>query len=151
MNPRTVVLLLLPLLTIRFAWGAWPSIWLCAAFWCSAVLLTAAWASALRMRAISPQGMILVGVGAALNGVVMLVNGGFMPVVGKPAGFQYGIWASAEDHNRMLYLADRMAMAGGSPGDILIAIGVVISLILGIASWRQKRAQANHSTSTQAA
>ena len=140
MKPKYLALLLIPLLTLRVAWGAWPSIWLCAAFWLSAVTLAAVWADLLAQRAIHPRGLILVGVGAALNGTVMVANDGYMPVIGKPEGFQTAIWVSAETHGNLLFLADRMALGGVSPGDIFIGIGMLVSLAAGIAHWRVRRA-----------
>jgi hypothetical protein len=131
--------MLIPVLTLRLAWGTWPSIWLCAAFWAGAIVVATLWAHVLAQNAFRVHGIILMATGATLNGVVMIANGGYMPVIGKPAGFEYAIWASAESHTNLLFLADRMALGGVSPGDILIAVGVFTNILTGIAHWRARR------------
>jgi hypothetical protein len=112
------------------------------AFWAAAILVATVWAQVLAQRAFRVHGIILMATGATLNGVVMIANGGFMPVVGKPDGFEYAIWTSAESRDNLLFLADRMALGGASPGDFLIALGVFANLLAAVAHWRVRRRRA---------
>ncbi len=61
-----------------------------------------------------------------MNAAVVLTNGGFMPVVGMEAAD--GHWIPAVEGHRVLWLADRTAFGGFSPGDFVIGIGMLALL-----------------------
>jgi hypothetical protein len=84
----------------------------------------------LRERSIPIHGAILVGAGAVANGLVILSNGGAMPVIGMSAEAQGGAWRSADGGGHLLFLADRMALAGASPGDLMIVAGLLFTLAI---------------------
>jgi hypothetical protein len=62
--------------------------------------------------------------GAAMNAVVIIANGGYMPVVGldEPTG----IWRPADSGSHLLLIADRMAFGGFSPGDFLLMAALLV-------------------------
>jgi hypothetical protein len=132
MNPKTLALMVVPLMTLRVVWGASPSLWLCALFWASTVALVGAWALLLHRRPIPAHGVVLVAAGAAMNGLVMIANGGMMPVVGKPADYQNSVWRAAQNGDHLLLLADNMAVGGLSPGDVLIVAGIAAGFAIGL-------------------
>ena len=120
--------MVVPLVGIRFAYMAFPSLWLAVALWLAAGAMVYAWAHLLRQRAIPLYGLVLVAAGVVSNGLVMLVNGGVMPVIGMSSELDSGTWRSAEHGGHLLFLADRMSLAGASPGDLLILAGIFFSL-----------------------
>ncbi len=132
-TPKTLILLAIPLIGIRFAFMAFPSLWLAAVLWFAAELKVVGWAYLLRKRAIPLYGAFLVGLGAASNGLVMLANGGAMPVIGLSTELNSGGWRNAQPGDHLLFLADRMWLAGFSPGDLLIGIGILATLSVPLA------------------
>ena len=132
LNPKALALACVPLLTVRVAWFAWPSAALSAAFWVAVLLVIAGWAIFLRRRAIPRHCIVLAGLGAFLNGVVVVANGGFMPVHGLRPDAEAAIWRSAEHGGNLLFLADRMSWGGASPGDLFLAAGIAIGLSLAV-------------------
>jgi len=89
-------------------------------------------------------GVLLAGIGALLNAIVIVANGGYMPA-SKRALDLAGLIATSQTHNnsivadesaRLLPLGDVMAVPGGIPffsnvfsmGDVLIAVGVTVLL-----------------------
>lgn len=132
LNPKTLLLASLPLISVRVAWYAWPSVALSVAFWSALLLVIAGWAVFLRRRAIPRHCIVLAGIGAWLNGVVVVANGGYMPVHGMSAELNDGIWRSADAGGNLLFLADRMAWGGASPGDFFLAAGIVLGLSIAV-------------------
>jgi len=126
-----------------------PTLLMAAVVCLSAAALVFVWARLLRQTAIPVYGAFLVGVGALSNGLVILVNGGVMPVIGLPAGSAGGFWRSAEHGGHLLFLADRMALAGASPGDLLILAGLLFTLAVPLLRgarclYLQRRRPATH-------
>jgi len=73
----------------------------------------------------------LVGIGLASNALVILANGGFMPVPGRPEGYYHNNTMGADAQARLLFLADILRTPSWLPlarafsvGDLLIALGV---------------------------
>ena len=139
MNAKTVALMVIPLISIRVAYMAFPSLWLATGLWLVAAAMVVAWAHLLRRRSIPLYGAAIVGLGALMNGLVMLVNGGIMPVHGATEEIAFGAWKSAEDGGHLLFLGDRMSWGGASPGDFLILTGLTFSL--GIVAVRVLRSR----------
>ena len=117
-----------PLIGMRVAFMAFPSIWLATALWLVAGAMVFGWAHLLRRRAIPIHGAVAVAIGAFSNGLVMVVNGGVMPVIGMSPELDGIGWRSAEHGGHLLFLADRMALGGASFGDVLIASGILFTL-----------------------
>lgn len=117
---------------MRVVWYAWPTLVMSVAFWGALFLVIAAWSNFLRKRAIPRHCIAIATIGASLNALVVLINGGYMPVHGKPAEFQEGIWRSAEQGGHLLFLGDRMSWAGASPGDFFLAAGIMVGLTIAI-------------------
>jgi len=130
MNAKTVALMVLPLIGMRVAFMAFPSIWLAAGLWLVAGAIVAGWAHLLRKQAIPIHGAVAVGIGAFSNGLVMVANGGVMPVIGMSPELDSGAWRSADHGGHLLFLADRMTLGGASFGDLLIACGILFTLAL---------------------
>lgn len=127
-KPRTLILLAIPLILIRIAFMAFPSLWLAGALWLASGVKVFGWTSVLRRRSVPLHGAFLVGVGASANALVMLANGGAMPVFGMSTELNGGGWKHAEGGGHLLFLADRMSLAGFSPGDAMIGIGILFTL-----------------------
>jgi hypothetical protein len=90
----------------------------------------------------------LVAVGIALNLIVVVANGGHMPVarglphVGPPQFYQYGVWGQymlAGPGTRLNWLADwiqlpppigRVFPQAYSPGDLVSCVGLAVVLFL---------------------
>ncbi|MDR7434373.1 MAG: DUF5317 domain-containing protein [Armatimonadota bacterium] len=73
----------------------------------------------------------LVGLGLASNAVVILLNGGFMPVPGGPEGFYLNNTVRVNGQARLLFLGDILHLPAWWPlarafsvGDLLIALGI---------------------------
>ncbi|MEO8744215.1 MAG: DUF5317 family protein [Candidatus Dormibacter sp.] len=82
----------------------------------------------------------VVTAGSALNLIVVLANGGFMPVLanhpGVFAGGHVGQYILMGPSTNLNWLGDWINIPGplggsGSPGDVVIAIGIGIVLLLG--------------------
>ena len=128
MNLKFVGLMAVPLLGIRVAHGADPSLWMATLLWLIAGAAILIWIRMLRRAAFPIHGAVLVAIGALCNGLVLVANGGMMPVHGMSPEQDSGVWRSAEHGGNLLFLADRMSLAGSSPGDVLVVAGVVITL-----------------------
>ena len=133
MNAKLLFLTSLPLMTMRVAWYAWPSLAMSVAFWGGLLLVIAGWSAFLRKRAIPRHCIAIAAMGAAMNAIVVLANEGYMPVHGMPAEFQEGIWRSAEEGGNLLVLADRMSWGGASPGDFFLLAGIVVGISIAVA------------------
>jgi hypothetical protein len=132
LNSKTLLLASLPLLTVRVAWFAWPSLALGVAFWGALLLLIAGWATFLGRRAIPRHCVYMAAAGALLNGIVVVANSGYMPVHSLDVDAEAGIWRSAEHGGNLLFLADRMSWGGASPGDFFLAAGIAIGLSIAV-------------------
>ena len=132
MNAKILFLTSLPLMTMRVVWYAMPSVAMSLAFWGALFLVIAAWSSFLRKRAVPRHCIAIAALGATMNALVVSINGGFMPVHGKPAEFQEGVWRSAEQGGHLLFLADRMSLGGASPGDFFLLAGVMVGVSIGV-------------------
>jgi hypothetical protein len=132
MNAKILFLTSLPLMTMRVAWYAWPSLAMSVAFWGGLLLVIACWSAFLRKRAIPRHCVAIAAIGASLNAIVIMFNGGYMPVHGKPAEFQEGVWRSAEQGGHFLFLADRMSLGGASPGDFFLLAGVMVGVSMAL-------------------
>jgi hypothetical protein len=130
MSGKTVALMALPLISLRVAFMAFPSLWLAAALWLIAAVMVFGWAVLLRRGSIPIHGAIAVATGAFSNGLVMVVNGGVMPVHGLSPDLDGAGWRSAEHGGHLLFLADYMSLGGASPGDMLIAAGILFTLAI---------------------
>ena len=119
-------------MSMRVLWYALPSLAMSVAFWGALFLVIAGWSSFLRKRAIPRHCIAIAAIGASLNALVVLINGGYMPVHGKPAEFHEGIWRSAEQGGHLLFLGDRMSWGGASPGDFFLAAGILVGLTIAI-------------------
>ena len=128
MNLKLAGLMAISLLGVRVAHTAAPSMWLATALWFFAGIAIIVGIRMLQRRAIPIHGAVLVAAGALSNGIVILVNNGVMPVHGMPAGAGNGAWRSADHGGHLLFLADRMSLGGASPGDLLVAAGVMFTL-----------------------
>jgi hypothetical protein len=62
--------------------------------------------------------------GAAMNATVIIANGGYMPVVGLEEPM--GAWRPADAGSHLLLLADRMAIGGFSPGDVVLMAALLV-------------------------
>jgi hypothetical protein len=109
---------------------AFPSLWLAAGLWLIAAVMVFGWAVLLRRGSIPIHGAIAVAIGALSNGLVMVANGGVMPVHGLSPALDGGGWRSAEHGGHLLFLADYMSLGGASPGDMLIASGILFTLAI---------------------
>jgi hypothetical protein len=130
MNLKLVALMAVPLVGVRFAHSASPSIWLAGALWLSASFAIFVGINMLRRHSVPIHGALLVAAGAVMNGVVILANGGVMPVHGMAAETANGAWRSADHGGHLLFLGDYMALGGASPGDLLVFAGLVITFAL---------------------
>jgi hypothetical protein len=128
MNIDLAVLLWLPLpllLAARLFWQRRPNFLTCALFWALAlVLILTTWSTTVS------QFFFLIGI--ALNAVVTLANGGFMPVAvrGRGRGQPRSLWVQQESGQRLLILADNFGnrFIRFSVGDAFLAVGLVLSL-----------------------
>jgi hypothetical protein len=126
-NPKLVPLLAVPLVAARTLHVDSPSLWLATALWLLAGVAVLVWVHFLRRTAMPIHGAVLVASGALCNGLVMLLNGGVMPVHGVTPAMDAGAWRSADHGGHLLFLADRMSLGGASPGDLLILSGLVFT------------------------
>jgi len=76
-------------------------------------------------------GVILLLMGILFNKIVVLANGGFMPVVG---GTNHGVWVELTDTSRLVFLADILPFKA-SYGDCLMGVGLVVLLVLPPFFW----------------
>ena len=125
MNPKLVVLFAVGVLIVGQAHSFYPTLWMTTALWLSAAGAMLIWVHFLRRTSIPIHGAVLVAIGALCNGVVLLANGGVMPVHGMSAGSDSYAWRSAEHGGHLLFLADRMSLGSASPGDLLIFAGLL--------------------------
>ena len=132
LNPKILALTSLPLMCMRVLWYALPTMAMSIAFWGALFLVIAGWSSFLRKRAIPRHCIAIAAIGAGLNALVVLINGGYMPVHGKPGEFQEGIWRSAEQGGHLLFLGDRMSWGGASPGDFFLVAGILVGLTIAV-------------------
>jgi len=121
----------------RAAQGLWPSIPMAvlglAIYIASALFFVRLVHSFPRLRPVIPW-FAGAAVGALLNLVVLIANGGYMPAVGltEPRGLH-----APMEGARLAILADWI-MGGISPGDVLlIACGLGIVVVL-VRQWRAK-------------
>jgi hypothetical protein len=135
LSAKTIAILAVAVIGVRAAHMGFPSLLMASALWLVAAALVFYWAQLLRQKAIPTHGAMLVGTGAILNGLVIMVNGGVMPVIGMEAGTDGGAWRSAEHGGHLLFLADRMALAGASPGDLMILAGMLMTLAVPLLRW----------------
>jgi hypothetical protein len=142
MNPKLLPLLVIPLLVFRQAHSINPTLWLAGALWLLAGVALLIWLNYLRRASIPVHGAVLVAAGALSNGLVMLVNGGVMPVNGMSPEMDSGAWRSADHGGSLLLLADHMALGGMSPGDFLVAAGILFTfgliLLRGVRSLSER-------------
>ena len=142
MSLKLVGLMAVPLLGVRVAHDADPSLWMATVLWFVAGSAILIWIRMLRRAAIPLHGGVLVAVGSLCNGLVLLTNGGMMPVHGMSPAQDSGVWRSAEHGGNLLFLADRMSLAGCSPGDVLVAAGVLVTFgTMIVRGVRAKRAR----------
>jgi hypothetical protein len=128
MNLKLVALMAIPLVGVRVAHSAAPSMELAAVLWLfSSFAMLVGWRM-LRRLAIPIHGALLVGAGALSNGLVLLVNGGVMPVNGLAPEAGSGAWRSAEHGGHLLFLADYVSLGGASPGDLFVFAGMVFTM-----------------------
>jgi hypothetical protein len=130
MSGKLIALGAIPLIGIRITYMVSPTLWLAAALWIVAGLMVIGWAYLLRKRSIPIHGAVVVALGAFSNALVMVANGGVMPVIGMSPEMDGGGWRSAEHGGHLLFLADRMALGGASPGDLLIISGILFTLAI---------------------
>jgi hypothetical protein len=149
LNPKLLPLLAVPLIAARTLHVDAPSLWLATALWLLAGVAVLVWVHFLRRTAIPIHGAVLVAFGALCNGLVMLLNGGVMPVHGITPELERGPWRDAGDGGHLLFLADRMSLGGASPGDLLIVAGLVFTF--GVLVSRGGRAVARGLIKTAAA
>ena len=137
MNLKLVGLMAIPLLGVRVALTSSPSLLMSSMLWLCAGVAILIWIRMLRRAGIPAQGAMLVAIGALSNGLVMLVNGGTMPVHGMSASADAGVWRSADHGGHLLFLADRMSLAGASPGDLLVAAGLLFTFAVMVVRARR--------------
>lgn len=120
-------LVVVPLvLGARLLWQQRPGLATCALFWGLAVLLVGlGWTN-------DPSQFALVS-GLSCNALVTLVNGGFMPVSAESRrrGPARSLWVQRQTGQHLLFLADNFGNSHVrfSVGDVLIAIGIILSLV----------------------
>jgi hypothetical protein len=122
-----MALMALPLLGVRVAHTTDPSLWLATVLWLLAGVAILLWVRMLRMSGVPIHGGLLVAAGALSNGLVLLANGGVMPVHGMSPAADAGVWRSTDHGGHLLFLADRMSLGGSSPGDLLVLAGVLFT------------------------
>jgi hypothetical protein len=128
MTWKLLPLMAVPLIGVRVAHSATPSVELAALLWFFAsVAMLVGWRQ-LRRLAVPTHGAIFVGIGAFSNGLVLLVNRGVMPVNGLAPELDGGAWRSAEHGGHLLFLGDYMALGGASPGDLLVFAGLAFTM-----------------------
>jgi hypothetical protein len=142
MNLKLVALMAVPLLGVRLAHTSDPSLWMATVLWLCAGVAILLWTRMLRRGGIPVHGAVLVAAGALSNGLVLLANGGIMPVHGMSPDADGGVWRSAEHGGHLLFLADRMSLGGSSPGDLLVLAGMLFTIGAMIArgTWKRRRA-----------
>ena len=112
------------LFAARLLWQRMPGLGTCALFWGIAA------ASLVFNGSLEPS-LLLLGAGIGCNAAVTLANGGFMPVSThwKRKGPARSLWVQRQSGQRLLFLADNFGnrFVRFSVGDVLLAIGIVIS------------------------
>lgn len=75
-----------------------------------------------------PVAWLAVLCGMFCNAIVIVANGGFMPVNGIPSGYKplFPTWVPANSANYLLFLADQHILFYFSIGDILIMSGALL-------------------------
>jgi len=75
-----------------------------------------------------PVAWLAVLFGMVCNAIVIVANGGFMPVNGIPAGYRplLPTWVPARSANCLVFLADQHFLFYFSIGDVLIISGTVL-------------------------
>ena len=115
-------------LPIRILWQFWANTSMSGVFW---ILAFADEPFRWRRRTFLGKAFSLpMYIGAAMNALVTLSNGGKMPVVGRDEPFSF--WVPAVESHRFLMLADRYG--GFSLGDFFLFGGFALLLILAVAT-----------------
>lgn len=116
----TALITLLVIVAARVLWQWKPGIHMCALFWfvfavCQAVTWDPMFSEYVAM------------VGASMNAVVTLANGGFMPFTGTGEGFS--LWRPVRTlaEPKLEWMCDRLPL-GMSWGDVLIFTGIGLSV-----------------------
>jgi len=109
-------------LVLRIAWQVAPSTVICWMFWVAALRFSIQDTRALKDPWSQRLAVISI-VGIALNFVVTMMNGGYMPVVGDMAS-GISVWTTATDAHHLLFLADQGDWWGFSIGDGFIFGGL---------------------------
>ena len=99
------------------------------------MLLLGALALALVLSGAASWTLLLSALGILLNGIVSIVNGGKMPVMGARPNLELRptrVHQIAQPQHRLLLFADwlHLGNARASIGDVLLALGLVMPLIL---------------------
>ena len=71
---------------------------------------------------------VLIGLGGLSNAIVVLANGGAMPVLGM-IFVNPGLAVDASPGHRLLWLADQSVLFGASVGDTIIGTGLLIAAL----------------------
>ena len=120
------------LLGFRILWQYLPgNVFVCALFWIVALFYTYIW-----FAKAHNYGAIIIGIGFCSNGLVSILNHGYMPVVGLIDSSVDGtIWIPATANTILPVLADHISYYGFSIGDMIISSG----LLLGIGIYYYRR------------
>ncbi len=116
---RYVVLVLALLFAARTYWQIAPGLATAAACWL-VLLVVILWLLRRFSLSNTPTGVLLLS-GFALNAIVTLTNGGFMPVPGEA---QHGVYEPLTSETKLPWLADVLPLKS-SIGDWLIGAGLV--------------------------
>ena len=75
-----------------------------------------------------PVAWLAVLLGMVCNAIVIVANGGFMPVNGIPSGYEplLPTWVPARSANYFVFLADQYSLFYFSIGDVLIISGALL-------------------------
>lgn len=125
---------------VRFAyWGNYPSIVSASVFWTLATTYGVLFIITASNR-FTRLGWIIMRIGGSLNMIVVLANGGFMPVVGGESS--KGLWVVATESHRLLFLADRFW--GLSLGDLVLMGGLAVVVVAVITNSIIRRLDAKY-------
>lgn len=113
--------MLLNWLVLRVAWQMAPSVAICGIFWVATIAFMVVQIREEVLRPWSRRFAWVTVVGAVLNAVVTIANGGYMPVLGQDVSLS--VWTTATDSHVLLFLADQYA--GFSVGDFFIFAGIL--------------------------
>lgn len=125
-------------LGLRIFWQLYPGLLMASLFW-AWVLVFNGWSFKKKPR----WWKAIVLIGALSNALVVLANGGYMPVTNLDN--QISLWVPATDKHTLLFLADRYI--GWSLGDFFILTGLGIGLVQwGIGKIRRGNNEPMHET-----